>query len=86
MIKIHDQTFSFYIIYIISDFYREPWLWNECKNDHPRLTSVLEQLKDSNKYEFIVSGRFNGINGIMIEDKTTILNDTVDIQRGIIRK
>ncbi|CAG8506954.1 12182_t:CDS:2 [Funneliformis mosseae] len=53
---------------------REPWLWDECKRDHPQLTSVLEQLKDPQKYEFIVSGKFNGVNGVRVEDKIKILS------------
>ncbi|CAI2190636.1 8544_t:CDS:2, partial [Funneliformis geosporum] len=53
---------------------REPWLWDECKRDHPKLTSVLEQLKDSQNYEFIVSGTFNGVNGVRIEDKIKVLS------------
>ncbi|CAG8567426.1 12944_t:CDS:2 [Funneliformis caledonium] len=52
---------------------REPWLWDECKRDNPELTSILGQLKDPKKYEFIVSGKFNGVNGVRVEDKVKIL-------------
>ncbi|CAI2184242.1 17230_t:CDS:2 [Funneliformis geosporum] len=52
---------------------RAPWLWNECQQDHPRISSVLEQLKDPKKYEYIVSGKFHGINGVRVEEKSTVL-------------
>ncbi|CAG8591766.1 10383_t:CDS:2, partial [Funneliformis caledonium] len=52
---------------------RAPWLWNECLHDHPRISSSVEQLKDPKKYEFIVSGKFHGINGVRVEEKTTVL-------------